>query len=346
MKGAGPTGLDMDGVTAALANSAFIAGLDPREKSLWRFLVTLFLGIAAYVVVAIVAAIAVFVALIVWDGWPSPLPGLANLQDFLHRFAALAASDGKSFDEAMQILAIGIPDNIFPIFAFIGVALVVHQRPMRAFLTAAARFRWPMALNGLVLSFLIVGPFILVGQMLDPRAGPPPLVSVSGDLGRRALYGIVCFLAFFPAALGEEVLFRGWFLRQLSALTRNPVVLMVVNGVVFAAAHLDFAPDAFLERAIMGAGFTYMALRLGGVEMSTGAHFANNLMIVLFVEPLTLKLSPNNGVDLGELAQFGGLFVGYVLMAELTARWAPLRHWTGADQTAALPASAAAEQFS
>jgi len=345
MKGAGPTGLHMDGVKAELSNSAFIADLDPREKSLWRFLVTFFGGIAVYLIVAVVAAAAVLVCLVLWAGWPPPV-GAGGAQAFLHRFRVLVEANGKTFDDAMQTLAIGIPDNILPIFAIIGLAMLVHRRPPRAFLTAAARFRWPMALNGFALSLLAIGPFVLAAQLTDAKAGPLPLLSISTQLGRRAIYAAVCTLAFFPAALGEEMLFRGWLLRQLSALTRNPLALMAVNGAVFAAAHLEFAPDAFLERAIMGAGFVYMTLRLGGVEMSTGAHFANNLMIVLLVEPLSLKPPPGGPIDPVALAQYVGLFLAYVLMAEVTARWSPLRRWTGADQTAGPLAGAVAAEFS
>lgn len=334
----------MGGIAAQLSSSAFTANLDPREKSFWRFLVTLVAGLAAFVLAAAAALIVVFVGLILWAGWPAPT-GLDSVQAFLSRFAELAASDGRSFADAMQILAVGIPDNILPMFAFIGVALAVHQRPLRAFLTAAARFRWRMVLAGVILSFLVIGPFVLVGQLTDPKA-TVPIVTVSSDPARRAIYGLVCIVAFFPAALGEEMLFRGWLLRQLSALTRNAFALMAVDGVVFAAAHFDFAPDAFLERAMMGAGFTYMTLRLGGVEMSTGAHFANNLMIVLFVEPLTLKLTPNTGFDAGSLAAYLALFFAYVVMAEITVRWPPLRRWTGADQAATPRSSAVAAQFS
>ena len=36
-----------------------------------------------------------------------------------------------------------------------------------------------------------------------------------------------------PAAAAEEIVFRGWLLRESAAVARNPVFLMVVNGVLF-----------------------------------------------------------------------------------------------------------------
>jgi hypothetical protein len=112
---------------------------------------------------------------------------------------------------------------------------------------------------------------------------------------------------------------------------------MLINGIVFAAAHMDFAPDAFVTRAIMGAGFTYSTLRLGGVEFSSGLHASNNIMIVLFFEPLTLKPSPNTPITADSLAPELVLLLIYIGMVEIVARWAPLRRWAGAERPVAVP---------
>jgi len=283
--------------------------------------------------------------LVALAGWPLPTsPG--NAQALIRRFLALAASDGHSFGDALQLIALAIPSNVLPIWAIIGVAAVVHRRRLQAFITAAPKFRWRMLAAGVLLPTLIIGPFIGIGQWLDPAHGTPPIISVSDTAGHGVIYVIVCVLAFLPAAFGEEVLFRGWLLRQLSVLTRNPAVIIGLDGVIFALAHFQFGPDALLERTILGAAFAYMTLRLGGVEFSTGAHLANNLMIVLFLEPLTLKQPAEAGVTTSALVQYAYLVVSYVAMTELMVRWAPLRRWSGADPPAAPAATAVAAHFS
>ena len=337
----GPT---MSAVTAQLSGSAFIANLGPGEKSIARFLLTLLLGAVAFVMAAVVGVFVSFGVLIAFAGWPAPTD-LAHLQSLLRRFLDLVASDGRSLDSALQIMAVAIPDNVFPIFAVIGVAALVHQRPLGAFATSAPRFRWRLLIGGLALSLLIIGPYMIIGQWLDPKATAAPLLTVSRDNGLRALYVVACIVAFLPAALGEEMLFRGWLLRQTSGVFRNPAVLIVLNGVVFAAAHLQFAPDAFLERLILGAAFAYMTLRLGGIEFSTGAHFANNLIVVLLFEPLTLRAPPSNPVTIDVLAEYAFLLGSFIVMTEIIVRWTPLRRWTGADR-ATPPATAAAEPAS
>jgi len=335
----------MTTATEQLSGSAFIADLAPGERSLWRFILTVVLGALAYVVGAVVGIVVSFLILIFGAGWPLPVSAETG-QALMQRFLRLAASDGKSFGDSLQLLAVAIPDNLLPIFGVIGVAALIHRPRLRSLITSATHFRWRLLLAGVALSALIIGPFIAIGQILDPAAPPPPMLTVSGNVGLQAVYAVICIAAFLPAAFGEEMLFRGWLLRETSAVTRNPIALVAINGVVFAAAHLQFAPDAFLERAILGAAFAYMTLRLGGIEFSTGAHLANNLMIVLFLEPLTLKLPPNGGINAGALAQYAYLLFAYALMTEIVVRWPALRRWTGADQTTVPTSTAVAAHFS
>jgi len=325
-----------------LSAAAFIADLGPRERSLPRFIGALTVGVVVYLVANLLVTAAVLAIYVGVLHWPAPT-SLANLTALLEKMMSL---DGKTFESALEILGIGLPTNVLPIFAFIGVAALFCGQPIKALATAAKHFRWRLGLCGFLFSMLLIGPFVIVAQLLDPKAEPAPILAVSDNLGLRAVYLIVCVVGFLPAALGEEILFRGWLLRQTSNLTKSFPTLMAINGILFSAAHLDFAPDAFLERAIMGAGLVYMTLRMNGVELSTGVHFANNLMLVLFVQPLILKQTASTGLDLGSALSFVGLFVSYIIVAEVTARWPTLRRWSGVDQGPNLTTTVAAERFS
>lgn len=319
---------------ALAPQSAFIQNLAPHERNFWRFALTVGVGGIVFVLVTVLTVVVVGLLYVPIFHWPSPLvPG--GLLALAQRFGQLQTSDGRSLLAAMEIIGLAIASNVIPFFAFIGVAVAIGSGSLRRLCTAAAHFRWRLLVGGFGLAFIIVGPFMLFDQWLDPKAGLPPILTVSPALGVRLFYAAVCVVAFLPAAMGEEIVFRGWLLRQMSNVTRRWAPLMLLNGAIFAAAHLQFAPEAFLERWIMGAGFTYMALRLGGVEFSSGVHFANNFVIVVFIEPLTLKSPPNTGLDPGALASSLGLLAGYILLAEIVCRCAPLREWTGAGEALA-----------
>src|SRR5262249_54005196 len=158
-------------------------------------------------------------------GWPLPTD-IEHAQALMARFVALVRSDGRNLGDELQILAIAIPDNVVPIFSVIGVAALIYDRPLKTYLTAAAKWRWTMLLGGVALSMLIIGPSVIIGQLLDPKAKPAPVLSISPDPVQCVAFALVSIAAFLPAALGEEVLFRGWLLRELAALTRNPWALI------------------------------------------------------------------------------------------------------------------------
>lgn len=323
----------MDLGSLRLSDSAFIAELNPREKTFWRFVVTLVAGLVAGFFVALLAGAVALILLAAATG--AVAGGLAAVRQGVA--ALLGAPDLRS---SLALMLLATATNAPLAATFVGVAALIAGRRVLSYLTAAPRFRWRLLVLGLVLSFIVIGPLVAFGQILDPHASPPPMLSLARTLPGRIGYVVACFALLIPAAAAEEVVFRGWLLRQSAALTRNPVFLMALNGVLFSAVHGEFAPDAFLTRWLMGAGFVYMTLRLGGVELSTGAHAANNILIVLFMQPLTLKPTPSAGIGLESLLEDAFLFLSYVVMAEVVIRWPPLRRWSGADL--APPASAEA----
>jgi membrane protease YdiL (CAAX protease family) len=161
------------------------------------------------------------------------------------------------------------------------------------------------------------------------------ILRVSPNLAGRSLYALIAIGLLVLASAAEELLFRGWLLKQSAAYIRNPIALMVLNGVLFAAIHLDPNLDAFLFRAAMGAGLTWMALRLGGVELGVGVHAANNVVIVLLLRPITLQPDAPREFHIGLVASAVVVLAGFVGVAELWMRWPALRRWTGLSAPAA-----------
>jgi membrane protease YdiL (CAAX protease family) len=98
----------------------------------------------------------------------------------------------------------------------------------------------------------------------------------------------------------EEFLFRGYWLQGTGRLTRNFVVLCVVNGFLFALPHMvnpevianpDSTLVLFLIYFITGGALALFTLLDNRLELALGAHAANNLFAGLVVNyadsPLT-----------------------------------------------------------
>lgn len=99
---------------------------------------------------------------------------------------------------------------------------------------------------------------------------------------------------------GEELFFRGWVQRRLTA-DWSPIAGLLMTAGVFAALHLlggARAPLSLLNLLLGGVWFGLLAQRTGGVMAPAGAHILWNAS-----EQLLLGLDPNPGVG-----SFGALF--------------------------------------
>ncbi|MEO8926962.1 MAG: CPBP family intramembrane glutamic endopeptidase [Caulobacteraceae bacterium] len=327
------------GVWAGLAASPFLADVARKDRDPGRLFGTVAGGVIVGGVAALAAMILILAAYTIVAGLGGE--GMAGLRAVAISFQSLAPPD-----LGLTVLELMVAASVNGAFAaaFVAVAALLAGHPLHHYVTAARRVRWRLLGAGLLLSLIVLGPVIAVDRLLSSEAGTMPILGVAPGLAGRAGYGLAALLL-IPAAAAEELIFRGWLIRQLAAFTRRPILLIGLSAGVFSAAHLDISapdlglnPDDFLTRALMGAGFAYMTLRLGGIEFSTGAHAVNNILIVLFIEPLTLRApSGAPGLSSGSLLEDLAMVAGYVAITEAVVRVALLRRWAGvsADEVAA-----------
>ena len=312
------------GVWAGLAESTFLADIDARDRDPMRLLASVIGGFVVGFVAAMACWILVLVPFTIAVGRGGDVfKGVGEVALMLQDFP----KGGLTFN-LLRLVVATATDGTF-LVAFVALAAILAKRPFLAYVTVAAKVRWRLLAAGLALSVLAMAPLIAADRLLAPDGLAIPILAISpGPVGRLA-YGLSALLL-IPAAAAEELLFRGWLLRQTAAFTRRPAMLVVFTALVFSALHFDFAPGALLTRALMGAGFAYMTLRLGGIEFSTGVHAANNILIVLFIEPLTLQnAGASSDLSLGALLEDVALIAGYIVITEAVVRVAPMRRWAG-----------------
>lgn len=303
---------------AELQRSPFLNDLTSDDRRVSRVAWTLPIGLVAAVLAAVIGGVAVFVAFAIGGG--SALPG--------HLMTLI--SQGETPVGLIQVgfvLCLLAFANGGMAVAFVGVAAVLHHRRLLSYFTAAPRFRWRSMLLGLALFAVLIGPLLALSSALDPKASGAPILAVSPELGGRLAYAAIVVVLLLIAAAAEELVFRGWLLKVTGAFVSDARIVLVLSGVLFSAIHLDPNPDAFLVRMAMGIGLAWMTLRLGGVEFAIGAHAANNIAILLFLQPMALKPEPPHAFPPETLIVAPLMLAGYVAMAEIVARWAPLRRW-------------------
>jgi membrane protease YdiL (CAAX protease family) len=309
---------------AELGRSAFLADVGPSDRNILRLILGLAAGVVGSFVVLVVLMVIAGVGGVIYEaGKGVPVTELQS------QLGVLTDPNFKpTYGSTLGIMGfLAVANGTF----FGGVVVIValiNRRKLKSYVTAARAFRWRMLALGLLMFTLVVGPVLVLDVLLSGKPPELPLMTLAHSASQRAIYVVVALVCLTIAAGVEELLCRGWLLKQTAAWTRNVWILAIVNGLLFSLMHLpDVDPNAFIGRALMGMGFVYMTLRTGGIEFSTGAHAANNLLLILFVQ------TPPMGVPAPE--KFNPVSVlptilavlAYVLIAEIVARWRPLREW-------------------
>ena len=276
---------------AGLSQSAFLADVDAHDRDTARLAITL----AGGVTLGYVAATLVDLAL---GGLPR------TLQDLL-------------FDT--------MANGMFWL-SFVALAAVIAHHRLRAYLSSADHIRWRLLALGMGMALVALLP-VVIADVLTSSMGRTLDTVWASIAPNGVLIAIASTLLLIPAAAAEELFFRGWLLRQTAAFTRRPLFLIFLTAIVFSVLHRDFSPDGFIMRVVMGAGFAYMTLRLGGIEFSSGAHAANNILVFLVVEPLTFGSTSDGVLSLVDLASDAAMGAGYILITEIVARTPSLAHW-------------------
>lgn len=309
----------------AVRRSRFLADLSPYDRDPWRTAFAVPVGVLAGAVGGLLGAISASLAgLVIVSG----LDGATAAPELFRVFSEPNLAEPTTRQQ-LFILAMLAGINLGAVVGFVFAAGAIHHRKITDYINLGEPTRWRLMLGGLVLAgavmTAVIAVSLLAGQSIDP-----PLLRVSPNLVGRSFYAVMAVALLILAAAAEELMFRGWLLKQSAAYIRDPITLMVLNGLLFAAVHLDFNLDAFLVRAAMGAGLTWMTLRLGGIELGVGAHAANNAVIILLIRPMTTRPDGAHEFKAGLIASALVVLAGFIGLAELAVRWPALRRWTGA----------------
>jgi membrane protease YdiL (CAAX protease family) len=250
------------------------------------------LRLAAFLLVATPAAIAaalligaLLTGLAAWR-----LAGRRHLQllDALGRTLDLHGGPRRLLSYGYELSVAGVGSYAAGLVVLAMAAWIFH-RPTRSFLAAGGRFRWSLVGAGFLIGLAAVGLAVMAQYALGRQDIHPPLLQPGESLMSRLGYVALAAGCLYLAALAEEIVFRGVLLQITGAWTRRLLPILALNGLLFSLAHFDSDPSAFVIRMVMGAGWAWIALRTAGVEVTTGVHLANNLLVSLFVMPVSFQ---------------------------------------------------------
>ncbi len=157
------------------------------------------------------------------------------------------------------------PDWITLIFA---ISLIVISVPLiNLLLEWNQTLRLPDSLAG------------LENWMKSTEAGSDELTKAFLDTSTMGGFLVnILMIAVLPA-IGEEFLFRGAITRIFFEWSGNKHLAVIFAAFLFSAMHLQFY--GFLPRFALGLMLGYLFVLSGNLWLSIGAHFVNNLFVVV-----------------------------------------------------------------
>ncbi len=268
-----------------LPGTPYLRVLTPTGGGLWRLVVAVFGSVAGLLVLPLLAFAGVFAG-----------AHLLGFRDF-----DFDISNGVNAGEMLG-LNLGLA-------ALIGLAAVLARvlygvRP-RWLSSIKPGLRWRWLLTCTAIALAVWSLLLLAGTAgaIATRKGPL-------DLSVWAFLVVVVLTTPLQAA-GEEYVFRGLLLQGLGS-TRLPVsVCCGLSGLLFAVAHLQFDPQLFADRLLLGVALAFLAVKTGGLEASIAVHAVKNIAVLV---PTGLLGTVDEALD-PEAVSWLPLIVDAVLLA-------------------------------
>lgn len=265
-----------------------------------------FLGIGAALVFGMVVAMGALVAAASAAGW-------IDIRLLALEEPAQSLADETSFVAMLAIVLFGLS------IAVLGAAMIAYRRGPGAFLWPRPRGGIGLFLAGFAVMFAVSLALWPVMQWMEP-GGPGPLLDPSETLNARLTYAGAAAIGLLIAAAAEEIAFRGVLLRITSGFTQRLWLILLINGVIFSAFHLDPDPVAFVARAASGVIWCWAAVRLGNLAFAIGAHLANNLFIALLLAPISEAAMTGRDIPVEVLVLEAVTLLAVLIAVEVLAR--------------------------
>jgi uncharacterized protein len=181
----------------------------------------------------------------------------------------------------------------------------VHKRAFLSVITNRAKFSWSRVWTGFWTYTAATLAILLIGILIGTALGQSNTIIWSNvNWGNFLLFLVLAIPLLFLQVASEEILFRGYIFQSVyksvnvlqhnfspekkPALTISLIVSGIVSVLLFGLAHFQNGPfqagiwvaSGYFLTAILFQWITYKDQRL---ELSIGAHWANNLLAFAFI---------------------------------------------------------------
>jgi uncharacterized protein len=179
-----------------------------------------------------------------------------------------------------------VVNNVMFVFWFWGTVLAVygiHGRSAWGLVGADQRINWWRLSYGFAVWFMISMIPSFVSLWMSPGE-----YKFDFDVNKWPLAFLLVMILTPIQTSAEEIFFRGYLLQGMGLITRQPLVLIFINGLLFMLPHLgnpEVANGFFWVASqyfAIGVFLAFITLQDNRLELSLGVHAANNITHIFF----------------------------------------------------------------
>jgi uncharacterized protein len=179
-----------------------------------------------------------------------------------------------------------VVNNIIFVFWFWGTVLTVrgiHGRSAWGLVGADQRINWRRLSYGFTVWFMISMIPLFISLWMSPSE-----YKFDFDINKWPVAFLLVMILTPIQTSAEEIFFRGYLLQGMGLITRQPLVLIFINGLLFMLPHLgnpEIANGFFwvaLQYFAIGVFLAFITLQDNRLELALGVHAANNITHIFF----------------------------------------------------------------
>ncbi|GEM_PF-87929 len=258
-------------LAAAFNGPKFLFNARMGENSPWRYILTIILTLGvSSILVGLILGILLSFMLILSNRTLDVLNMLSN--------------------PFYMLIIVGMVFSVAYLFLYISVKFL-HKRSFKSLINAGRKIDWKRIGKGAIAWFIVMAFMDILYFMISPES-----FKFSFNPHTFFLLSIIALIAFPIQASFEEIFFRGYLLQAIGLIARKPLLVLVIDSLIFAALHWWNGSNPVMSSSIVISAFI-IGLMLGlitladdGIELAVGIHIVNNLYVAL------IHNSPDSGL--------------------------------------------------
>ena len=150
---------------------------------------------------------------------------------------------------------------------------IVKDRPFSSYSSSRGGWNYKLYFKAMIIPIIIYIIFEAIS------------IAINGAKGTNhfsLLFLFICIVLVPLQCIAEEYIFRGLIMQSFGSWFKNPILVLVIQAIIFAAAH-GYNSLGIFEVFVSGLVMGFFAWKTNGLEVGAALHTVNNMIVALTV---------------------------------------------------------------